>query len=207
MHLTPFSLDSETIDLTVPNPDDDHITGQQGRWPPSTVAPTLFDPTTDTDTDSIGQRTLDEFADAQETRDDFHPHEGEESNSTTGERRFSASFPLTLTWLPDQSNELNLDPDQLGDEIDWDEDFGRFEELGEFEDQRNVETKRVDSPEPTSGMSSKRGFDEVDSDTADEQTPGDVSPSKFSHVVRVFLELNPTTPRFKTEEGAVVRTG
>ncbi|KAF9792438.1 hypothetical protein BJ322DRAFT_1029261 [Thelephora terrestris] len=137
--------DSEIIDLTAPNPDSDHITMQQ-----------------DTDTDSIGQRTLDEFVDAQEeTWDDSHPHEGEESNSTT-----------------DQSNELNPDPDQFGDEFDWGEDFGgHFEESGDFEDQINLETKRIDSPEPTSGKSSKRGFDEVDSDTADEETPGDVSPN------------------------------
>lgn len=32
--LTPLSIDSETIDLTAPNPDHDHITGQQGGWLP-----------------------------------------------------------------------------------------------------------------------------------------------------------------------------
>jgi hypothetical protein len=54
-------------------------------------------------------------------------------------------------------------------------------EFCEFEDQSNVETKPVDSQEPISGKSSKRGFDEIDSDTADEgETPGDVSPSKSS---------------------------
>lgn len=137
----------DSIDLTAPNPDDDHITGQQG-----------------TDTDSIGQRTLDEFADAQEeTRDDPQLHEGEESNSTT-----------------DQSNELNPDLDQFGDEFNWDEDFGvDFDgEFDEFESQGDTETKLPDSQEPTSGKSSKRGFDEVDSDTADEEeTPGGVSPN------------------------------
>lgn len=137
----------DSIDLTAPNPDEDHITGQQG-----------------TDTDSIGQRTLDEFADAQEeTRDDPHLHEGEESNSTT-----------------DQSNELNPDLDQFGDEFNWDEDFGvDFDgEFDEFESQGDTETKLPDSQEPTSAKSSKRGFDEVDSDTAnEEETPGGVSPN------------------------------
>ena len=38
----------------------------------------------------------------------------------------------------------------------------------------------MDPQEPVSGRSSKRGFDEIDSETVDEeQTPGDVSPSTF----------------------------
>jgi len=42
-----------------------------------------------------------------------------------------------------------------------------------------METKTVNPQEPISGRSSKRGFDEIDSDTVDEeQTLGDVSPSK-----------------------------
>lgn len=140
-----------TIDVTTLNPEDDHIAAQQ-----------------DTDTDSIGQRTLNEFADAQaqeETRGDHSPHaEGEESNSTT-----------------DQSNELNVEPDQFGDDFNWDEDFGGDfgdGEFGELEAQNDLETKRVDPQEPTSGRSSKRGFDEIDSDTADEEeTQGDMSPN------------------------------
>jgi hypothetical protein len=43
---------------------------------PSTIARAPSDPPADTDTDSIGQQTLDEFADAQEeSRDDHRPHE------------------------------------------------------------------------------------------------------------------------------------
>lgn len=82
------SKDSDIFDLTVPNPDDDHTAEQQGKSPSSNVVSTSSDLTTDTDTDSIGQRTLDEFADAQEeTRGRFRPHEEEDSNSTTGECR------------------------------------------------------------------------------------------------------------------------
>jgi hypothetical protein len=192
--LTSPSTDSGTIDLTAPNADDDRITGHQGRLPSSTTASALSDPTIDTDTDSIGQRTLDEFADAQEeTRDNSHPHEGVESNSATGKHWFSASFPLTLTQLPDQPNGLNPDFDQFGDEFNWDEEFGGdFDgEFDEFEDQSNVEAKPINPHEPTSGKSTKRGFDEVDSDTADEEeTQGDVSPSKSLYILCVFPALN-----------------
>lgn len=102
--------------------------------------------------------------------------------------------------MPDKSNELIPDLDQFGDEFNWDEDFGGdFDgELDEFEDQSNVEKKRVSSREPTSGRNSKRGFDEIDSDTADEEeTQGDVSPSKFLHTLRVFPGLTWTSTRFK----------
>ena len=138
---------------------------------------------------------MEEFADAQEeSRDDRRPHEeGEESNSTTGECLLSASFPLTLTLPLDQSNELIPDVDQFGDDFNWDENFGGdFDdgEFGEFEDQSNVEEKRVDSQEPISGRSSKRGFDEIDSDTADEETPGDVSPSTFLSTPCVLSEAH-----------------
>jgi hypothetical protein len=93
--------------------------------------------------------------------------------------------------LPDQSNELNPDPDQFRDEFDWDENLGDFDgEFGEFEDQSNVETRHIDSQEPTPAKGSKRGFDEVDSDTADEEEVlGDVSPSKLFRVLRVFPGL------------------
>ena len=138
--------------------------------------------TIDNDTDSIGQQTLDEFADAQEeSRDDHVLREGEEWNSNTGEHLPHESLPLTLTRPLDQSNELIPDLDQFGDDFNWDDDFGgdfNDGEFGELEDQSNLETKPVDPQEPTSGMSSKRGFDEIDSDTADEETPGDTSPSK-----------------------------
>lgn len=139
---------SALVDLTTTNADDNRITAEQ-----------------DTDTDSIGQRTLDEFADAQDVvQDVLNPREeGEESNSAT-----------------DQSNELNPDLDQFGDDFNWEEDFGGdFEgEFGEFEDQNNFEAKRISSQEPASGGSSKRGFDQVDSDTAEEEeTPSDVSPN------------------------------
>ncbi|KAF9653145.1 hypothetical protein BDM02DRAFT_3183100 [Thelephora ganbajun] len=181
--LTLHATDSETIELITPKPDDDPITAHHGQQFPSAIACAPYNFTTDTDTDSIGQQTLDEFVDAQEeSRDVRRLHEeGEESNSNTGERLFSASFPLTLTRLPDQSNELIPDLDQFGDDFNWDEDFGGDldnGEFGEFEEQCNVETKRVDSQEPISGRSSKRGFDEIDSDTADEEeTPGDASPN------------------------------
>lgn len=89
---------------------------------------------------------------------------------------------MKLTQPLDQSNELIPGLDRFEDNFNWDEDFGGdFDdgEFGESEDQNNVETKTVDPQEPVSGRSSKRGFDEIDSDTADEeQTPGDVSPSK-----------------------------
>jgi len=54
-----------------------------------------------------------------------------------------------------------------------------------------VETKTVDPQEPVSGRSSKRGFDEIDSDTVDEeQIPGDVSPSRFLSTPRVLFEAH-----------------
>ena len=163
----------------------------------------------DTDTDSIGQQTSDEFADAQEkSQGDNRSHEGEGSNSNAGECLFSGPFPLTLTQSLDQPNELIPDLDQFGDDFNWDEDFGGdFEdgEYGESEDQSNVETKTVDPQEPVSG-SSKRGFDEIDSDTVDEeQRPGDVSPSRFLSTPAYFRGSH-EFPRLKTEEGAVVRT-
>jgi hypothetical protein len=84
-HLNPPFIDSGTIDLTAPMPDHDHIIEQQGIWHFSTTTSASSNLTTDADTDSIGQRTLDEFSDAQEeNRADFPLHEGEESNSTTG---------------------------------------------------------------------------------------------------------------------------
>jgi len=177
--LTPLSTGSDTIDLTAPGLDEGP---QQGDWLPSVIRCTPSNLTVDTDTDSIGQQTSDEFADAQEkSRDDHRPHEGEEPNSNTGEYLFSDSFPLALTWPLDQSNELIPDLDQFGDDFNWDEDFGGdFDdgEYGELEDQSNVGTKTVDPQEPVSGRISKRGFDEIDSDAVDEeQTPGDVSPS------------------------------
>lgn len=70
-----------------------------------------------------------------------------------------------------------------------------------------METKRASSQEPTSGKSSKRGFDEIDSDTADEEdTQGDVSPSKSLRIRCVSSELTRTPFRFEAEEGAVVAT-
>ena len=192
--LTPPSTDSYIIDFTTPAPDDDHITGQQGKWLRSTITSLSSNLATDTDTDSIGQRTLDEFADAQEgTRGGSRPYEGVGSNNTTGECWFSTSFPPTLTQLPDQSNKLNPDLDQFGDEFNWDEDFGgEFdEEFDEFEAQNNVETKCVNSQEPASGKNSKRGFDEIDSDTADEEeAQGDVSPSTSFRTLSIFPELS-----------------
>jgi hypothetical protein len=181
--LTPSSTDSDTIDLTTSGLDDGPIAAQQGGWLPSTIEYTPSNLIVDTDTDSIGQQTSDEFADAQEESRDDHRSHGEESNSNTGEYLFSDSFPLILTQPPDQSNELITDLDQFGDDFNWDEDFGGdFDdgEFGEYEDKSNAEAKTADPQEPVSGRSSKRGFDEIDSDTADEeQTSGDVSPSKL----------------------------
>lgn len=114
---------------------------------------------------------------------------------------------LLLTQIPDQSNELNPDFDQFGDEFNWDEDFGGdFDgEYDEFESQGDAETKLPDSQEHVSGGGSKRGFDEVDSDTADEEeTPGGVSPSKQFRIPRFPLVLILAPSRFKAEEGAVV---
>ena len=208
--LTPPPTDPHTLDLTVPGLDDDPTAVQQGTQLPSAVLRAPSNLTVEIDTDSIGQQTLDEFADAQEeSRDDRHPHEeGEESNSNTGKSPFSTSSLPTLTQPLDQSNELIPDLDQFGDDFNWDEDFGGdFDdgELGEFEDQDNVETKRVGSQEPVSGRSSKRGFDEVDSDTADEEeAPGDVSPSKLLSASMRSSRLTRVPSRFKTEEGAVV---
>lgn len=58
----------------------------------------------------------------------------------------------------------------------------------------------VDPQQPISG-GSKRGFDEIDSDTADEeQTPGDVSPSKLLSlpcVLRDLLRFPPDSKRKK----------
>lgn len=133
-----------------------------------------------------------------------------ESNSTTGKCWPPASFSLTLTRLPDQSNEPNPDFDQFGDGFNWDEEFGGDfdEEFEEFEDQINVGPKPANPQEPASGNSTKRGFDEVDSDTADEEeTQGDVSPSKsLCTPLRVCPELTWIPSRFKTEEGAVAGT-
>jgi len=189
--LTSPSTGFDTVDLTAPELDDGP---QQGKWLPSATTCAPSNMIVDTDTDSIGQQTSDEFADAQEkSRDDHHSHEGEGSNSNTGECLFPDSFQLILTQSLDQSNELIPDLDQFGDDFNWDEDFGGdFDdgEYGEFEDQSNVETKTVDPQEPVSGRSSKRGFDEIDSDTVDEeQTPGDVSPSKFL-CTRMLLETH-----------------
>lgn len=61
-----------------------------------------------------------------------------------------------------------------------------------------METKRANSQEPTPEKSSKRGFDEIDSDTADEEeTQGDMSPSKSSRILSVFPELTRAPTRFK----------
>jgi hypothetical protein len=139
---------------------------------------------------------LDEFADAQEeSRDDHRPHEeGEDLNSNTGEFLFPTSSPLTLTQPLDQSNELIPAPDQFGDDFNWDESFGGDFDDGEFcgfEDQSNVETKPVGSQEPISAKGSKRGFDEIDSDTASEgETPDDVSPSKSLSTPCVLSEAH-----------------
>ena len=192
-NLTLPTADSDTIDLTTPGPDDDPIATQQGRWPLPAVACLPSNLTAESDTDSIGRQTLDEFADAQEgPRDDHRPHKAEELNGNTGECLFSGAFPLTLTQPLDQLIELIPDVDQFGDDFNWDEEFGGdFDdgEFGELEDQSNVETKPVDSQEPISGRSSKRGFDEIDSDTADEeQVPGDVSPSKFPSSLRALRD-------------------
>lgn len=147
------------------------------------IVRTRSNPSLDTDTDSIGQQTLDEFTDAQEEpRDDHLPREeGEDPNSNTGECRLSALFPLMLTRSLDQSNEQIPDLEQYVDGFNWDEEFSGDFDDGEFDgfaDQSNVEG-RLGSQEPTSGRNSKRGFDEVDSDTADEEgVLGDISPSK-----------------------------
>lgn len=97
--LTPPFADSDTIDLTAPTPDDGPIATQQGMWFPSTaITCPPSNLSADSDTDSIGRQTLDEFADArEESRDDRHPREGEGSNSNTGECFFPGSFLLTLT--------------------------------------------------------------------------------------------------------------
>ena len=178
--LTPLLTGFDTVDLTTSGLDDGP---QQSKWLPSAATCIPFNLTVDTDTDSIGQQTSDELADAQEKSRYDHSYEGEGSNSNTGECSFSDSFQLTLTQSLDQANELIPDLDQFGDDFNWDEDFGGdFDdgEFGESEEQSNVETKTVDPQEPISGRSSKRGFDEIDSDTADEeQTPGDVSPSEL----------------------------
>lgn len=200
------STGSNTIEPAAPRLDENPTADQQGTWLFSIIACAPSDPPADTDTDSIGRQTPGEFADAQEEpRDDGRPHEeGEESNSNTGEYLFSTSFPLTLSQTLDQSNELI--PDQF-DDFNWDEDFGVDFDDGEFGelDQSNVETKWVGSQEPISGRSSKRGFDEIDSDTAgEEETLGDASPSKFISTPCVFVETHVVPLRFKTEEGAVV---
>lgn len=181
--LKPPSTDPDTIELTDSRPDEDPTAAQQGTRFLSTNAHATSNPKIDTDTDSIGRQTLDEFADARgESRDDHRPHEeGEDLNSNTGKCPSSTSSPLALTRSLDQSNELIPDLDQFGDDFNWDEGFdGDFDdgEFGEFEDQSNVEAKPVGSQEPISERSSKRGFDEIDSDTASEETTGDVSPSK-----------------------------
>ena len=206
--LTLRSTDLDTIDLTDPSLDDGPIAAQQGKWLLCTIARATSNCIIDTDTDSIGQQTLDEFTDTQEeSRDDRRSHEGGESNSNTGECLLLDLFSLRLTQSIDQSNELIPDLDQLGDDFNWDEDFGGdFDdgEFGEFEDQSNVETKPLGSQEPISGRSSKRGFDEIDSDTADEEeASGDVSPSKFLPAPRVFSGTHGFPSRLKTEEGAV----
>lgn len=200
--LTSPSTGFDTIDLTAPGLDDGP---QQGKWLPSAATCTPFNPTVDTDTESIGQQTSDEFADAREkSRDDHRSHEGEGSNSNTGECLFSDSFQLALTQSLDQSNELIPDLDQFGDDFNWDEDFGGdFDdgEYGESEEQSNVEIKTVDPQEPISGRSSKRGFDEIDSDTVDEeQTPGDVSPSKLLSTFCVLLETHVDSPDSKRKK-------
>ena len=146
---------------------------------------------------------MDEFADAQEeSRDDHRPHEeGEDLNSNTGECLFSTSSLLVLTQPLDQSNEVIPDLDQFGDDFNWDEGFGGdFDdgEFGEFEDQSNMETKPVDSQEPVSGRSSKRGFDEIDSDTTgEEETPGDVSPSKSFSTSYMLSETHVDSPQIQ----------
>ena len=206
--LTPPSTGSNTQDLTAPGLGDG---SQQGNRLSPTPTSTPSNKIADTDTDSIGQQTSDEFADAQEeSRDDHRPHEGDGSNSNTGEFLLPDPFQLALTQPLDQSNDLIPDIDHFGDDFNWDEDFGGdFDdgEYGEFEDQSNVETKTVDPPEPVSGKSSKRGFDEIDSETVDEeQTLGDVSPSKFLPHHPYAPRDSRGFPRLKTEEGAVVRT-
>ena len=144
---------------------------------------------------------MDEFADAQEESHDHRPHEeGEDLNSNTGECLFSTSSLLALTQPLDQSNELIPDLDQFGDDFDWDEGLGGdFDdgEFGEFEDQSNMETKPVGSQEPISGRSSKRGFNEIDSDTASEETPGDVSPSKSLSTPCVHSEAHVHSPQIQ----------
>ena len=183
--LTPPSTDSDTTGLTAPGLDDDPTVVQQGTWPPSTIVYVPSNFIVDTDTDSIGQQTLDEFVDAQEeSRDDHRSHEEEEeSNDNAGRCLFPASSPLRLTQPLDQSNGLIPGLDQFGDDFNWDEDFGGdFDdgELGEFDEQSKVETKGAGSREPISGRSSKRAYDEISSDTADEEeAQGDISLSKF----------------------------
>jgi hypothetical protein len=118
----------------------------------------------------------------------------ERSRTVTQASVCSDSFPHILTQPPDQSNELITDLDQFGDDFNWNEDFGGdFDDVdfGEFGDQSNAETKTADPQEPLSGRSSKRGFEEIDSDTADEeQAPGDVSPSEFLSIVFLFSKTH-----------------
>ena len=201
--ISPPSTDPDTIEFTVSRLDDDPTAVKQGTQLLSAITRAISNPPIDTDTDSIGQQTLDEFADAQEEpRDDRRPHEeGEDLNSNTGECLSSTSSPLALTQLLDQSNELIPDLDQFGDDFNWDEGFGGdFDdgEFGEFEDQSNVETKPVGSWEPISGRSSKRGFDEIDSDTAgEEEASGDVSPSKSLSTPCVLSETHAGFPQIQ----------
>lgn len=87
--LTLRSTEPDTTELTTPILDDGSIAAQQGRWLPSTIECPSSNLTVDNDADSIGRQTLDEFADAQEESRDVHfSHEGEESNSNTGECLF-----------------------------------------------------------------------------------------------------------------------
>ena len=211
-NLTSLSVDSDTTELTAPRPDDDPTATQQGTQLLPTIVRVRSNPSSDTDTDSIGQQTLDEFTDAQEEpRDDYRPREeANDPDSNTGEWLFSASFSLMLTRPLDQSNEQIPDLEQYGDGFNWDEDFGGDFDDGEFdgfEDQSNVEENRVGSQEPSSGRNSKRGFDEVESDTADEEgVLGDVSPSKSLSTSMRSPTLTRVPLRFKTKEGVVVCT-
>jgi len=179
------STGSADTDLAAPGLDDDPTVVQHGTRSTSATVHSASNFVVDTDTDSIGQQTLDEFVDAQDESQDGHRshEEGEESNSNTGKCLFPVSSLLTLTRPIDGSKEPIPGLDQFGDGFDWDEDFGGdFDdgELGEFEDPSKVETKRVGSQEPISGRSSKRAYDELSSDTADEEEgQGDVSPSEF----------------------------
>lgn len=190
--LTFPTIDSDIIDLTTPGPDEGPAAAQQGMWSFPTISCAPSNLTADSETDSIGRQTLDEFADAQEeSRDDHDLHEREESTGNAGEYLSPGSSLLTLTHLLDQLNELIPDLDQFGGDFNWDEEFGGdFDgEFGELEDQSNVEAKSIDPQGPISGRSSKRGFDEIDSDTADEeQIPGDVSPSRFFSPLRTLRD-------------------